>query len=140
MFWTELAPYLEFGLNSHAELRCLGGGELVYTLFDEVFVDWICVERLVESETRLAQALIGGLPLVFVLGEDPADPLALFGREAELLDRICGPERFNGILRLRLANENRSYKSYRTYRTYMRENQHYRQQDCASELHLHLID
>ena len=32
-----------------------------------------------------------------------ADPLALFGREAELLDRIGGSERLNGLLRLHVA-------------------------------------
>ena len=54
LFWTQFATDLQFGLNSHAQLRSLGGGEVVYSLFDEVFVDWICIERLVERESRLA--------------------------------------------------------------------------------------
>lgn len=123
LFRTQFAADLQFGLNSHAQLRCLGGGEVVYSLFDEVFVDWICIERLVESETRMAYALIGRLPLVFVLGKDAADPLALFGREAELLDRIGGPERLNGILRPRAC---------------LHEEQDRRHQRYGSKLHFHL--
>jgi hypothetical protein len=97
---TQFAADLQFGLNSHPQLCGLCGGELVYALFDEVFVNRIGVQRLIESETRFAQAAVGGLALVFVLRKDRADPLALFGREAELLDRICGSEWFNRVLRL----------------------------------------
>jgi hypothetical protein len=100
---TQFAANLQFGLNSHTQLRGLCGGELVYALFDEVFIDRICVERLIESETRFAQAAVGGLALVFVLREDRADPLALFGREAELLDRVCASEWLNRVLRLSVA-------------------------------------
>jgi hypothetical protein len=79
LFRTQFAPDLQFGLNSHTELRCLGGGKVVDSLFDEVFVHWIGIERLIESETRLAYALIRRLPFVFVLRKDAADALTLFG-------------------------------------------------------------
>lgn len=77
--WIQFATDLEFGLNSHAELCCLGGGEVVDALFDEVFVDWIGVECLIESEPRLAHSLVRRLALVFVFRKDAADALALFG-------------------------------------------------------------
>jgi hypothetical protein len=131
LFGTQFAPDLQFGLNSHAQLRCLGGGKVIDSLFDEVFVHWICVERLIESDTRLAYALIRRLSLGFVLRKDAADPLALFGREAELLDRICGASklRLNRFLRV-----NRSYKSYRTDK----REEHDCYKNYGSELHFHL--
>jgi hypothetical protein len=43
---------------------------------------------LIECDICFAEAAINRLALVFVLLEDQADTLALFGREAELFDRI----------------------------------------------------
>ena len=103
MSGTQFAANLQFGLNSHTELCGLCGGELVYALFDEVFIDRICVEGLIESETRFTQPAVGGLALVFVLRKDRADALALLRIEAELLNRVCGSECLNRILSLHLS-------------------------------------
>jgi hypothetical protein len=69
-------------------LRGLGGSNIVDSLFDHVFVYMLCIQRLFKSEVCLTQSPVCYLPLIFVLGKDYADPLALFGCEAKLLDRV----------------------------------------------------
>jgi len=88
LFGTQFPANLEFHSDSHPRLRGLGGSNVINSLLDHVFVYLLGIERLFKSEICLTQSAVCYLALVFVLGKDYADPLALFGREAKLLDRV----------------------------------------------------
>jgi hypothetical protein len=85
---TQFATDSEFRLNSHAQLRCLSGRELIHVLFDDRFVNWLSIERLIKSHICLTQPAIGGLALRFGLLEDHSNSLSLFRRQPELFDGI----------------------------------------------------
>ena len=55
LFRAQLAANFQLRLNSHTHLRCLGGCELVYSLFDEVLVGRFSVECLIERDVCFAQ-------------------------------------------------------------------------------------
>jgi hypothetical protein len=88
LFGTQFAPNFDLRLDSHAQLCRLCRCELIYPLFDNTFVNRVSVERLIQSNIRLAQSSVCALTLVFVLFEDNSNALALFGCEAELFDRV----------------------------------------------------
>jgi hypothetical protein len=69
-------------------LRSLGSSELIDSLIDEVFIRRLCIECLFQGDVCFPQSSIGYLALVFAFRKDYANPLALFGREAKLLDRV----------------------------------------------------
>jgi hypothetical protein len=98
LFGAENTADLYFRVNSHAQLRGLGSSEVVDSLFDQIFVGWIGVERLVESDVCFAHALVRGLSFVPVLGNNPADRLSLIGCQMKLLDRVGLTRIDSGVL------------------------------------------
>jgi hypothetical protein len=69
-------------------LSGLSGGQFDYPLLDEAFICGFRVKRLIQRDIGLAQTSVSHLAFVFVLFNDQANSLALFGRQAELFDWI----------------------------------------------------
>src|SRR6185369_15285623 len=86
LFRSQLAADFEFDLDSHPYLRSLFG-----------------VERLIQGEVGFAQAAVGCLSFGLVLFEDRTDALALFRRQAKLVDGIFH-WRHSGFLRVNVAD------------------------------------
>jgi len=79
LFGVEETTDSQFHVNPHARLGGLRRGQLVYALFDEVFVDGFRVECLIESDICFADAAVCELTFFAgLLGED-ANPLTLLG-------------------------------------------------------------
>jgi len=88
LLWAQYTTDFELHLNSHSQLRGLGGGQFIHALFDHSVVNRLGVECLIQSKIRLAQPPVRNLPLGLGFFANHSDSLALLGCEAELFDRI----------------------------------------------------
>jgi hypothetical protein len=75
-------------VNSHSRLGCLGGGELVYALFDKVVVSHLRIQRLIQGDIRFTHSSIRHLALGLGLFEEHPNSLSLLGCETELCNRV----------------------------------------------------
>ena len=88
LFRSQFAANSNLHMNSHSRLGCLGSGELVYALFDEVIINRLDVECLIQSDVRFTKSSIHHLALGLGFFEDHPNSLSLLWRETELRNRV----------------------------------------------------
>src|SRR5688572_28910522 len=79
LFGVEESTDPQFPVNPHARLGGLRRGQLVYALFDEVFVDGFRVECLIERDICFADAAVRELTFFAGLFGEDANALTLLG-------------------------------------------------------------
>jgi len=88
LFGSQFAANSHLQMNSHSRLGCLGRGEIVYALFDEVVVNWLGVQCLIQGDISFTDSSIRHLALGLRFFDNHPNSLPLLRRETKLCNWV----------------------------------------------------